>query len=137
MINNARKITNFIYNHDWLLAEMRKYCGGDIVGPGAIRFSTNYIVFDSLLKKRVDLKKMFMSDEWAQHKLSRTKLGRELEQLLFDHTYWDKLTNIVSLYEPLYVVLQLVDSKVVPTMPFVYEFMQVMKGNLIHQGAGD
>ena len=78
-----------------------------------------------------------MSDEWAQHKLGRTKLGRELEQLLFDHTYWDILTNIVSLYEPLYVVLRLVDSEVVPTMPFVYELMQVMKENLIRQGAGD
>ncbi|KAL6338957.1 hypothetical protein AAG906_024108 [Vitis piasezkii] len=30
VINNARKITNFIYNHGWLLAQMRKYCGGDI-----------------------------------------------------------------------------------------------------------
>ena len=59
VINNARKITNFIYNHDWLLAQMRKYCGGDIVRLGAIRFSTNYIVLDSLLKKKVDLKKMF------------------------------------------------------------------------------
>eukprot|EP00261_Vitis_vinifera_P035252 XP_019076495.1 PREDICTED: uncharacterized protein LOC100853850 [Vitis vinifera] len=137
VINNARKITNFIYNHGWLLAQMRKYCGGDIVRPGATRFATNYIALDSLLKKRADLKKLFMSDEWAQHKLSRTKLGRELEQLLFDHTYWDRLTNIVSLYEPLYVVLRLVDSEVVPTMPFVYELMHVMKENLIRQGAGD
>ncbi|RVW44630.1 hypothetical protein CK203_086899 [Vitis vinifera] len=65
-------------------AQMRKYCGGDIVRPGATR-----------------------------------------------------LTNIVSLYEPLYVVLRLVDSEVVPTMPFVYELMHVMKENLIRQGAGD
>ena len=75
MINNAHKITNFIYNHSWLLAPMRKYYGGDIVQPGATRFATNYIALDSLLKKMVDLKKLFMSDEWAQHKLSRTKLG--------------------------------------------------------------
>ncbi|KAL6312457.1 hypothetical protein AAG906_021673 [Vitis piasezkii] len=31
VIHNACKITNFIYNHGWLFAEMRKYCGGDIV----------------------------------------------------------------------------------------------------------
>nr|CAN73152.1 hypothetical protein VITISV_025361 [Vitis vinifera] len=116
---------------------MRKYYGGDIVRPRAIKFATNYIALDSLLKKMVDLKKLFMSDKWAQHKLSRTKLGRELEQLLFDHTYWDILTNIVSLYEPLYVVLRLVDSEVVPTMLFVYELMHVIKENLIRQGAGD
>ncbi|CBI24154.3 unnamed protein product, partial [Vitis vinifera] len=48
VIRNARKITNFIYNHCWLLAEMRKYCGGDIVRPGATRFATNYIALESL-----------------------------------------------------------------------------------------
>ncbi|RVW62896.1 hypothetical protein CK203_059778 [Vitis vinifera] len=84
VINNARKITNFIYNHGWLLAQMRLYCGGDIVRPGVTR-----------------------------------------------------MTNIVSLYEPLYMVLQLMDSEVVPTMPFVYELMHVMKENLTRQGAGD
>ena len=52
MINNARKITNFIYNHGWLLAQMRKYCGGDIVQLGVTRFATNYIAIDSLLKKK-------------------------------------------------------------------------------------
>ena len=85
----------------------------------------------------VDLKKLFMSDKWAQHKLNRTKLGRELEQLLSNHTHWDRLTKIISLYEPLYVMLRLVDSGVVPTMPFVYKLMHVMKENLIRQGAGD
>ena len=49
--NHARKITNFIYNHGWLLAQMKKYCGGDIVQLGVTRFATNYIALDSLLKK--------------------------------------------------------------------------------------
>ena len=35
------------------------------------------------------------------------------------------------------MVLRLVDSEVVPTMPFVYELMHVMKENLIRQGVGD
>ena len=52
MICSARKRTNFIYNHGWLLAEMRKYCGGDIVRPGATKFATNYFAFESLLKKK-------------------------------------------------------------------------------------
>ena len=59
-----------------------------------------------------------------------------MKQLLFDHAYWDRVANIVSLYEPLYVVFQLMDFEIVPTMPFVYELIHVMKENLIHQGAG-
>ena len=30
---------------------------------GATRFATNYIALESLLKKRADLKKIFISDE--------------------------------------------------------------------------
>ena len=53
-------------------------------------------------------------------------------KLMFDHPYWDKMAKLVLLYEPLCVVFRLVDSEVVPTMPFVYKLMQVMKKILIH-----
>ena len=79
LITNARKITNFIYNHGCLLAKMRKVCGGDIVRPGATRFATNYIILESLLKNRADLKKIFISNEWASHKLSRSTIRHEVE----------------------------------------------------------
>ena len=137
LITNARKITNFIYNHGWLLAKVRKVCGGDIVRPGATRFATNYIALESLLKKRADLKKIFISDEWASHKLSRSTIGHAVEVLMFDHTYWEKVSKLVSIYEPLYTVLRIVDSEVVPTLPFVYELIRVMKQNLHQLNAKD
>ena len=137
LITNARKMTNFIYNHGWLLAKVRKVCGGDIVRPGATRFATNYIALESLLKKRADLKKIFISDEWASHKLSRSTIGHDVEVLMFDHTYWEKVSKLVSIYEPLYTVLRIVDSEVVPTLPFVYELIRVMKQNLHQLNAKD
>ena len=63
LITNAWKITNFIYNHGWLLVKMKKGCGGDIMRPEATRFAKNYIALKSLLKKRADLKKIFISNE--------------------------------------------------------------------------
>ena len=87
MITKAKKLINFIYDHSWLLAQMQKVCGGDIVHPRTIIFATNYIVLDSLFKKRVNLKKMLISDEWAYHKLSRTLLSEKVEKLMFDHAY--------------------------------------------------
>ena len=52
VINNARAVTNFIYNHGWLLSQMREVCKGEIVRPGATWFATNYIALSSLLKKK-------------------------------------------------------------------------------------
>ena len=98
LITNARKITNFIYNHGKLLATMRRVCDGDIVRPGATIFATNYIALASLLKKRANLKKIFISDEWASHKHSRTTVGREVEGLMFNHLYWESDISIKSKY---------------------------------------
>ena len=36
----------------------------------------------------------------------------------------------MSIYEALYTVLRIVDSEVVPTMPFFYKLIQLMKTNL-------
>ena len=130
LIRNARKIANIIYIHGLFLAKMRKVYGGDIVRPGVTRFATNYIFLDNLLKKMVDLKKVFISNEWASHKLSRTEVGNEVERLMFDHEYWEKVEKLVSIYKALYTVLHIVDSEVVPTMPFVYELIWLMKTNL-------
>ena len=94
------------------------------------KICNNYIALASLLKKMVDLKKIFISDEWASHKLSRTIVGREVEGLMFNHPYWEKVSNLVSIYEALYTVLCIVDSEIIPTMPFVYELIRVMKQNL-------
>ena len=65
VITKAQNITNFIYNHSWLLAQMRKVCDGNIVHPRVTRFATNYIALNSLLKKKMNLKKVFISDERA------------------------------------------------------------------------
>ena len=102
-----------------------------MVRPRTIRFTTNYMALNSLLKKKANLKKVFINDEWAQHNLSHTLIGKEVEKLMFDHVYWERLGKLVSIYEALYTVLRIVDSEVVPTMPFVYELIRVMKDNLI------
>ena len=99
---------------------------------GATRFATNYIALASLLKKRADLKKIFISDERSSYKLSRTTVGREVKGLMFNHPYWEKVFNLVSIYEALYIVLRIVDSEIVPTMSFGYELIRVMKKIYMH-----
>ena len=84
---HAKSPTSSIIMVGWLVAKMRKVCGGDTVRPRATRFAKNYIALESLLKNRADLKNIFISDEWASHKLSRSTIGHEVEVLMFDHIY--------------------------------------------------
>ena len=83
------------------------------------------------------MKKIFIINEWASHKLSRSTIAHEVEVLMFDHTYWEKVSKLVSIYEALYTILRIVDSEVVPTMSFVYELIWVMKQNLHQLNAKD
>ena len=63
VIHDARAMTNFIYNHEWLLSQMREVCKREIVRAGATQFATNHIALDSLLKKKkTNLKQLFTSD---------------------------------------------------------------------------
>ena len=71
-----------------------------------------------------------MNISQAFHKLSWTEVGHEVERLMFDHEYWEKVEKLVSIYEALYTVLRIVDFEVIPTMPFVYELIWLMKANL-------
>ena len=105
--------------------------------PGVTRFVTNYIALESLIKNMDDLKKIFISNEWASHKLSRSTIGHDVEVLMFYHTYWEKVSKLVLIYKALYTVLRIVDSEVVPTMSFVYELIRVMNQNLHQLNAKD
>ncbi|KAM1826106.1 hypothetical protein ACFX13_025498 [Malus domestica] len=130
VVKRARTITNYIYNHGWLLAKMREFCKGEIIRPATTRFATNYIALDSILKKKARLKQLFTSDDWANHNLSRSNTGLMVESIVLDHTFWTQSEHVCQVFEPLYKVLRIVDIEVYPTMGAVYELMRVVKDEL-------
>ncbi|VVA40930.1 PREDICTED: LOC109819937 isoform, partial [Prunus dulcis] len=130
VIKRARTITNYIYNHGWLLAKMREFCKGEIIRPATTRFATNYIALDSLLKKKSGLKQLFTSEDWANHNFSRSNAGRMVESIVLDHSFWTQSEHVCQVFEPLYKVLRIVDTEVYPTMGAIYELMRVVKEEL-------
>ena len=54
---------------------------------------------------------------------------------MFDHAYWEIVAKLASIYEALYTILCIVNLEIVPTMPFMYELIRVMKENLIQLNA--
>lgn len=50
VIEQGKVITQFIYNHNWVVNYMKKFTDGrDIIRPGITRFATNFIALESLL----------------------------------------------------------------------------------------
>ncbi|KAL6312341.1 hypothetical protein AAG906_007990 [Vitis piasezkii] len=93
VINNARKITNFIYNHGWLLAQMRKYCGGDIVRPGATSCSHNAICVRAYAR---DEREPYSSRSWRLDVQNNT---RSLAENTKTSTSCSRYLNTIYLYK--------------------------------------
>ena len=62
-------------------------CVVEIVFLRGTRFATNYIALNSFLKKKVNLKKEFISNEWTLHKLIHITIGQEVKKPMFNHPY--------------------------------------------------
>ncbi|XP_028962423.1 uncharacterized protein [Malus domestica] len=127
VINKARKLTNYIYNHGWLLAQMRIFCQGDLFRPGATQFEINYITINSILNKKAGLRQLFTSEEWYNSRFNESEEGKRIESRVLDHRFWDAMKGVQSIYEPLYSILRIVDTEVVPTMPILYDMFHIMK----------
>lgn len=123
----AQSVTNYIYNHGWVLAEMRSITKGDLIRPGKTRFATNHIAIDSILKKKSDLRKLFTSSAWNENAASRTRDGKRIEKRVLDGTFWDGMEAVHKIYKPLYEILRIVDTEIQPTMPILYDMFERVK----------
>lgn len=122
-----RQSTNFIYNHGYVLAMMRKRCGCDIVRSGVTRFATNYKALQSILNKKVGLKQLFTSSQWYDYRESNSVAGRLVESIVCNHTFWDRCRTIVNILKSMVMVLRMVDGNKKPIMGYIYESIQLMK----------
>ncbi|XP_058089446.1 uncharacterized protein LOC131236340 [Magnolia sinica] len=125
-IQDARRVTNFIYNDSWLLVAMREYCEGDIVSPGATRFATNFIALDYLYRHCMGLINLFRSERYFEWNQRKTEGAKNVSKMVFSDSFWDRVHNVVSILHPIYKVLQAVDNKMWLSMGSMYEFMRIM-----------
>lgn len=127
VVKKAQSVTNYIYNHGWVLAEMRSITHGDLIRPGKTRFATNHIAIDSILKNKAGLRTLFTSTAWTHNAASRTREGKKVEDNILDGRFWDGMETVHKIYKPLYEILRIVDTEVQPTMPILYDMFERVK----------
>jgi hypothetical protein len=127
VIDQARSIPKFIYNHIWVLSLMRRHTRNrELRRPAITRFATNFITLQSLLQCQFELKQMFVCDEWRDSTYSRKEDGRAIARLVYSDSFWEGVAEVCSVTEPLVKVLRLVDSDK-PVMGYLYEAMDKAK----------
>ncbi|XP_057429892.1 uncharacterized protein LOC130722998 [Lotus japonicus] len=120
-MQQASKITKYIYNHCYALYLMRKHtCGGGILRSAHTSFATNFIALQSILAKKDSLRVMVTSMEWKSSTYAKDARAKIFVEQVLDYGFWKKCVDIVELTEPLVRLLHLV-SEDKPAMGFIYQ----------------
>eukprot|EP00253_Pinus_taeda_P006414 PITA_06414 len=104
-----------------LLDEVVEEMGGANVVQVITDNVSNYV-----LAGKLNLQKIFSSEEWNQSQWSHKQEGKELKKKINEEIFWRKAAEIVKLAEPLVKVLRLVDGERL-AMGFIYEAMDQAK----------
>ncbi|CAI9267481.1 unnamed protein product [Lactuca saligna] len=133
ILNHAKTLTVFIYDHHKTLAMMRHFTKKrDIVRPGVTRFASAFLTLQSLADKKAQLKQMFTSDEWESCRLSNTVKGKAAYDTVVNATFWTGVALCLKVFAPLVKVLRMVDADRKPSMGFVYGEIQNAKQEIIN-----
>jgi hypothetical protein len=94
--------------------------GKEIVRPGVTRFASTFLTLSSILEKKDQLRKMVVHSRWDSLRDVKSKKGKDATAIILNPTFWKDVKQTVSVFEPLFRVLRLVDGDVKPSMGFIY-----------------
>ncbi|KZV22816.1 hypothetical protein F511_12960 [Dorcoceras hygrometricum] len=103
-------------------------CARDIIRSGVTRFTSNFLILQSLIEKKSNLRVMFTSDLWENGKWSKINKGKSDYSIVMSMSFWNGVTPCLKIFAPLVRVLRLVDGDRKPSMGFQYgELLQAKK----------
>jgi hypothetical protein len=124
----AKKVSNFIYNHQWVLSLSRKMLKKDLLRPAATRFATAFLTIQSIYESKEALQQMFISSEWSTCNWAKKADGKEIKKIIMDErSFWPSVVYCIKTTQPLVEVLRLVDGEKTPAMGYLYGAMDECK----------
>ncbi|KAJ1431394.1 Ribonuclease H-like superfamily [Sesbania bispinosa] len=111
---------------------LRFFTGGrELVRNAITRFATSYLSLERIHQEKTNLRKMFVSEEWNENKLSKEAKGKEATKTVLMPSFWKNVVFILKVMAPLVKVLRLVDSEKKPAMGYIYEAMDKAKETIM------
>nr|KAJ0203426.1 hypothetical protein LSAT_V11C500259860 [Lactuca sativa] len=132
VLDQAKKLTIFIYGHQKTLAMMRNHTKKrEIIQSGVTRFAPAFLTLQSLSEKKEQLKNMLYSNKWEECKFSGSPKGRASYGIVTSLQFWAGVTQCLNVFSPLVKVLRMVDADRKPQWLKVAkeEIMKALGGN--------
>ncbi|CAL5384210.1 unnamed protein product [Camellia sinensis] len=128
-IIKAKEIAVYIYRHAWVLDLFRKFTKNrELTRPAVTRFATAFLTLKSFQDRKLQLRAMFASEEWARSSYSTSVNAKKAQgTILGDARFWKAIKYCLKCVLPLVKILRLVDGDAKPAMGFIYEAMDRAK----------
>ncbi|KAB1217840.1 hypothetical protein CJ030_MR3G014750 [Morella rubra] len=124
VIEQARSITKFVYNHNVILNMVRRYTyGNDLVEPGVTRSATNFTILKRMVDLKHNLQAMVTSQEWMDCPYSKKTEGLAMLDFVTNQSFWSSCILIVRLTDPLLRLVRIASSEKRPAMGYIYAGM--------------
>ncbi|KAH6785783.1 hypothetical protein C2S51_038238 [Perilla frutescens var. frutescens] len=134
----AKKVSNFIHNHQWVLSLFRKFTKNDLLRPAAARFFTAYLTLESMLQLKQPLQMMFVYQEGSSCAWAKKVEEKDVKKIVMnDNTFWPSVVYSIKTIKPLVHVLRIVDGEKTPTIGFIYGAMDEAKETIAKNCDGD
>ncbi|XVF34126.1 hypothetical protein REPUB_Repub18cG0030900 [Reevesia pubescens] len=99
VLEGAKKVTCFIYNHIWTVDLLKKYTKGkQILRPALTQFATYFIQLEEITRQKQGLREMFYSKEFKESKWGQQKSGPtyEARKIVLGKDFWKKIAEIIN-----------------------------------------
>lgn len=124
-MEKGQRITKFIYNQIWLLNLMKNEFteGQELLRLSITRCASSFATLQSLRDHKISLRKMFLSNKWISSRLSKSGLGKDVENIVLNPAFWKKVQYVLKSVDPIMQVLQKIDNGESLSMPSIYNDM--------------
>ncbi|XP_057967557.1 uncharacterized protein LOC131157427 [Malania oleifera] len=128
ILDKAKIITRFIYNHATVLKLLRNHTNGrDIFKPSKIKSTLPFLTLENIVTERENLKKMFSSSDWKTSIWASRSEGKRVADLVVDRSFWTGARSVLKAAIPLVRVLCLLDEDSKEKMGYIYETLDQAK----------
>lgn len=93
----------------------------------ATHFATALLTLQNLFKHQGGLRKLFISNEWANSSLPSTEAGKKVCDTIIYVRFWNSVETCIRASQSLLIALRIVDSDERPALPEIFAAMEFAK----------
>jgi hypothetical protein len=127
VIDSAKLISRWLYNHGMLHMMMKNAIGGNLVRWNATHFGTNYLFLESFIRRKDRLMQWMATPQLHQSGYLDSNTEKYVHACLSSLPWWDNLKGIVDSVQPLYAFLRFVDQERIPNFREILFRYQILR----------